>query len=108
MKFTTIYTGNNKIEIFNSILGKETVKVNDEVVSSKHSLLGAEHNFSILENGIESPCKISLGFGVNGTVFSFYKDHQPVVESPKSGWMTAIIAVLLIIIIVAVLTAIMK
>lgn len=28
MKYTTIYLGENKIEIFNSIIGRETIKVN--------------------------------------------------------------------------------
>lgn len=53
MKFTTIYLGENKIELFNSLLGKETVKVNDEMVSSKFSITGTEHLFSIKEQGNE-------------------------------------------------------
>ena len=35
MKFTTIYLDENKIEIVSSFAGKETIKVNDEVVSQK-------------------------------------------------------------------------
>lgn len=36
MKFSTVYIGDNKIDLYNSILDKETVKVNDEIVSSKY------------------------------------------------------------------------
>ncbi|MDL2314678.1 hypothetical protein LJC16_00275 [Bacteroidales bacterium OttesenSCG-928-C19] len=83
MKYTTIYYEGNKIEIFNSILGKETIKVNDEIVSSKYSLLGTEHRFEL--NNDSSIYRITLGYGLNGIVFSFYKDDRPIVESSKEG-----------------------
>ena len=85
MKFTTIYVGDNKIELFNSIIGKETVKVNGEVVSSKFSMTGTEHHFEIEENGEKSNCKIVTGFGLNGVVIDFYKNNKPIIESPKNG-----------------------
>ncbi|MEM6316831.1 MAG: hypothetical protein AAF960_04135 [Bacteroidota bacterium] len=85
MKFTTIYLGDNKIELFNSLLGKETVKVNGEVVSEQYSMSGTEHIFSIYENDRESVCKLVTGFGKNGVVFDLYKDDQPIIESPKSS-----------------------
>ena len=85
MKFTTIYLENIKIEIFNSFLGKEIIKVNNETVSSKYSFTGTEHNFSVIENGHPSDCKIITGFGLNGVVIDFYKNDKPVIESPKSG-----------------------
>lgn len=106
MKFTTIYLENNKIEIFNSIQGKETIKVNNEIVSSKYSFFGAEHNFSIIENGMESPCKIVLGLGLNGTVFDFYKNGNPVIESPKSGCLGIIIIIFIAGIVIGILSAI--
>ena len=45
MKLTTVYLGDKKIEFFNSLIGMETVKVNNEVVSSKFSITGTEHLF---------------------------------------------------------------
>lgn len=98
MIFTTIYLENNKIEIHNSLLGKETIKVNDAIVSSKSSITGTEHTFNVIENGTESNCKVILGYGLNGVVFDFYKNDRPVIESPKSGWQ----GILLIVFIAAI------
>ena len=39
MKFTTIYLEENIIEIHNSFLGKETIKVNNKIVSEIRSFL---------------------------------------------------------------------
>lgn len=64
MKFTTIYLGENKIELFNSLHGRETVKVYDEIVSSKFSLTGTQHLFKINEQGTESKCKLVLDLGL--------------------------------------------
>ena len=85
MKYSTIYLGNNKIEITNSLLGKEKIMVNNEIVSQKYSFLGAEHIFKITKNDTEAECKINMGFGLNGVVFDLYKDNEPVVVSQKSG-----------------------
>lgn len=85
MKFTTVYLDENKIEVFNSILGKETIKVNGEIVSEIYSLFGAAHTFKIKENEQDVDCKIVFGFGLNGVVFDFYKDEKPIIESPKNG-----------------------
>lgn len=85
MKFTTVYLDDNKIELFNSLLGKETVKVNDIVVSKIFSLLGAEHHFNIKENENDVPCKLVTGFGLNGVVIDLYKNEKPIIESPKNG-----------------------
>ena len=72
MKFTTIFLENNKIEIHNSILGKETIKVNNAIVSSKSSITGTEHSFNIIENGIETNCKVKMGFNLYGVAMDFY------------------------------------
>lgn len=87
MKLTTFYLENNKIEIFNSLLGKEIIKLNNDIVSSKFSIAGTEHNFSVIENGSKSNCKITIGLGLYGVVFDFYKNDKPIIESPKSGWL---------------------
>jgi len=95
MKFTTVYLDENKIEIFNSILGRETIKVNGEVVSDKYSITGGEHLFSITENGTIANCKLRMGFGLNGVVFDLYKNKKPIVESPKNDFLKIFIALLI-------------
>lgn len=99
MKFTTIYLGNNKIELFNSIIGKETVKVNGDIVSSKFSFAGTEHIFSIKEEGEgeESKMKLVTGFGFNGVVIDLYKNEKPIIESPKSGCLGVFVIVVLVV-----------
>lgn len=84
MKFTTINLGDNKIEVFNSFIGRETIVLNGKVVSKKNSITGATHLFKMIENDQEVQCKFILGYGLNGVVMSMYKDNKPVIESEKS------------------------
>lgn len=81
MKFTTIYLEENIIEIHNSLLGKETIKVNNKIVSEISSFFGAEHNFKLNENGNITDCKIKIGFSINGAVFNLYKNNKPIIIS---------------------------
>lgn len=60
MKYTTFYFKDDKIEVFNSILGKETVKVNRSIVSSKYSIFGEKHAFSLKDGEEEIECKIAF------------------------------------------------
>ena len=99
MKFTTIHLGDNKIEVFNSILGKETIKVNDEIVSEKYSMLGTEHLFKIKENEQDVDCKLITGFGFNGVVFDLYKNEKPIIESPKNGCLAFFLIIFSIVIV---------
>lgn len=108
MKYSTIHIGNNKIEIFNSLLGKETIKVNGEVVSSKYSMSGAEHEFTISDDGRPARCKIKFGFGVNGVVFDLYKEENPIVESEKSGCMGFIFVIVFTFIVIILLAVLLK
>lgn len=85
MKYTTVYLDENKIELFNTILGKETIKVNGEIVSEKRSITGTEHIFKINENGNDVACKLTTGFSMNGVVFNLYKNDKPIIEMPKNN-----------------------
>ncbi|WP_413998212.1 hypothetical protein ACMDB5_10520 [Flavobacterium sp. W1B] len=85
MKFSTIHLGDNKIEVFNSYLGKETIKLNGEIVSEKSSITGAKHTFTIIENDRKVDCKLILGYGANGVVMDLYKDNIAIIESPRSS-----------------------
>ena len=100
MKFTTVYLDNNKIELYNSVFGKETVRVNNEIVSEKHSILGTEHFFKIKENESEVECKLVTGFGFNGVVIDLYKDGKPIIESPKNNAFGVLMIVFFTIIII--------
>jgi pilus assembly protein TadC len=84
MKFTTINLGDNKIEVFNSFIGRETIVLNGKVVSEKNSITGATHHFKMIENDQDVACKFIFGYGLNGVVMSLYKDNKPVIESEKS------------------------
>jgi len=86
MLITTLYHQNQKIEFHNSWLGKETVKVDGQTVSAKRSLLGADHVFSILSDGVQKPCKFSSGLGYGGIVYDMYVDGDPILESSKGGF----------------------
>jgi len=95
MKFITIQSGDAKIEIHNSIWGKETIKVNDEVVSSQFSFFGSVHNFSRIENNEEIfyEVKIRLGFG---PAVDIYRQGKPLLEFPKYGALRFFLFLLLI------------
>ena len=97
MKFTTLYLLENKIEISNSLFGKETIKVNDIITSEKYSITGAEHVFILNNQGKEVECKIKLGYGLNGVIFSLYLDNKPVIESPLGGSYAAILISIIIL-----------
>ncbi len=89
MKFTTIYQGDNKIELFNSFFGKETIKVNNSIVSEKYSFFGTTHHFNINENGSgEIPCTLNMKLTIYGVAIDFYKGEDPIIvaENNKIRW----------------------
>jgi hypothetical protein len=99
MKDTTIYLGNNKIEVYNSILGKETIKVNDVTVSSKFSMFGTEHIFKITENNKDIECRLSTGFSRSGIVSDLYKGNEPIIQTEKTGCIRFFIIILVAVLI---------
>ena len=108
MKFTTVHLENNKIELFNSVFGKETIKVNNKIVSEKRSIFGTVHSFKIEENGTDIECKLATGFGLNGVVIDLYKDGNPIIESPKSGLTGIIIYVFVAAVVIGALNKILS
>jgi hypothetical protein len=81
MKLMTIYQGENKIEIHNSILGKETVYVNNEEVSSKYSFWGTNHIFEVEEAGEWIEYELTTGLGMYGVTIDLYREGYPVIDS---------------------------
>ena len=82
MKFTSIHLEETIIEIYNSFFGKETIKVNHEIVSEKYSIFGGEHVFAIEKEGSEADyyC-IEIGMSLYGVVFNLYKNDEPIIVS---------------------------
>lgn len=87
MIYSSIYIDNLRNEIHNNLLGRETIKVNDEIVSSKYSLLGAKHSFKFEEVDYE----LSLRTAIFGVVFDLSKNGVPIIESTKSGCMVFVL-----------------
>ena len=85
MKFITLHIGDSKIELHNSLLGKETVIVDGQVISEKYSITGASHRFTIRENGQEKHAQLSTKLTINGAIFDLYVDNKPVIEIPESN-----------------------
>ena len=99
MKYLTIYHEGNKIEIYNSILGQETIIVNNEVVSSKYSIFGTEHTFKIKDDS--SDYRIGVGMGITGVTYSFYKDGIAIIEPSNSAFGQILFIGFCIVIIIA-------
>ena len=97
MKYVTIYQDQNKIELHNSILGKETIKVNDEIVSSKYSFFGKVHHFMINQGGKQLECKLTTSYGLGGIQFDFAINGNPVIETPKNQWMRLVVVFIIAI-----------
>ncbi|MEC5167177.1 hypothetical protein RCH18_002927 [Flavobacterium sp. PL11] len=102
MKFSTIQLGNNKIEIFNSFVGRESITLNGKIVSEKSSIGGAKHSFTMLENDRKVDCKLNLGYGANGVVMDLYVDNIAIIESPRSSLLLIVAVITFVISIVAI------
>ena len=64
MQYIKYRSGNTIIEFVNSISGKETVKVNGQIVSTKSSIFGTQHHFKVVENG--EPARYMLRTKIGG------------------------------------------
>lgn len=84
MKFITLHICDSKIELHNSVLGKETIIVDGQIISEKYSLTGANHRFSIRDNGQDKPAQLNTKLTMNGAIFDLYVDNKPVVEIPDN------------------------
>jgi len=99
MKYFTIYIEGYKIELFNSILGKETVKVNNRIESIKYSVFGTEHSFKIKEDESTQRFKLITGYGPGGVAIDLYKNENLIIQSNKNfGFVLIFIIVYFIII----------
>lgn len=97
MKIITLYSDEHDIELHNSILGKETVKINGKIISSKFSFFGTTHSFSVSSNGQEIPYKVRFRTGTP-VAFDVHRNGEPLIESPPYGfWRILILGVIFIL-----------
>lgn len=81
MKLLSFFYNGNEIEFHNSWLGKECIKYNGETMSSKYSMMGKEHKFSVLEDSIWTDYIVEIGFTCYGVGFNIYRNGEPLMES---------------------------
>jgi hypothetical protein len=79
MKVMTLHHNGNQIEIHNSMTGKETIYYNKEEVSSKWSLFGTLHSFTVEEDGILIDYKVTSLLHVYGVGFDVWRDGEPII-----------------------------
>ena len=79
-KILTITLGETIIEFHNTTFGKETIIVNDREVSSKKSISGTVHNFTVKESGENAHYELIKN------IYDFIKDPAGF-YTEEEGWM---------------------
>lgn len=77
----SFFHNGNEIEIHNSWMGKETIKYNGEIMSSKYSFMGEQHEFAVLENDVWIDYIVEIGFANYGVGFNIYRNNEPLIEA---------------------------
>ena len=85
MKFITLHIGDSKIELYNTLLGKETIIVDGQKISEKYSITGANHRFTIIENGQEKHSQLNTKLTWNGGAVDLYVENKPIIAIPESN-----------------------
>ena len=80
MRYLTLNINSNaRIDIDNSIWGKETIKYNDEIVSERSSFWGAVHNFEKPENGEIAKYEVRIGLNFfKGVTIDIFRNNQAI------------------------------
>ena len=78
MRYLTLNINKNvKIDIDNSIWGKETISYNGEVVSKKTSIFGSVHNFEKQENSEVAKYEVKIGLSIfKGVTFNIFRNNE--------------------------------
>lgn len=77
MKVISLYLDHLHLEFHNSVLGKETVYVNGQEVSSKVSVLGTTHHFSVYEDRQWVAYELISSASTWGIGVDIYRDGRP-------------------------------
>ena len=82
MQYLSIHHAGHRIEVHNSLFGVESILVDGVEVSSKRSLGGSTHTFSLSTEERRIPCEVKFHMGLNamGVSVEFLADGKPVVE----------------------------
>jgi hypothetical protein len=80
MRYLTLNLNpNTRIDIDNSIWGRETIRYNNEVVSEKTSIFGSVHSFEKKENGELAKYEICIGLNLfKGVTFDIFRNNQAI------------------------------
>lgn len=84
MKVISLYLDHVHLEFHNSVLGKETVYVNGQEVSSKISVLGTTHRFSVYENGQWVAYEMVSSASTWGIAVDIYRDGRPLLITSQN------------------------
>jgi hypothetical protein len=84
MKYVTYQIADNIVAFHNSLLGKESVHLNGQLVSEKYSFFGTEHYFTIGRDNysirpymtFNSLCGIAFKIHKNGLPFAIQGEHD--------------------------------
>jgi len=80
MKVVTFQVDDHKIELYNSLLGKETVMVDDKIVSSAYSLWGMSHKFNLEEDALHQyRIETSIGGYPSMVNINLYRNDEALV-----------------------------
>ncbi|MBQ4821690.1 hypothetical protein [Aquimarina sp. MMG016] len=77
MKHAEYIIENNKVEVFNTLLGKESIFLNGTKVSEKYSLLGSNHYFKIGNDNYSIRPYPTLE-KISGVGFMIHKNGLPI------------------------------
>jgi hypothetical protein len=68
----------------NSILGKETIKINNQIMSEKSSLWGSTHMFDYTDLGEKMHFEVIIRFNLlNGILIDVSKNGEAILTEPK-------------------------
>ena len=84
MRAMSYFYNNNEISIHNSILGVESVRYNGEKMTSKFSIFGAIHDFSVYEDDEHIDYRIDVGMGLTGVTFSIWRNGRALLLGSRS------------------------
>lgn len=82
MRYLTLNIADSlQLSIDNSMTGVETIYMNEEVVSEKFSLWGAEHTFTREENGEIVYYEVKIGLNFTGIGYDIHRNGKPILLS---------------------------
>lgn len=85
MKHLSFFHNGNEISIHNSLLGVESIRYNGEKMTSKFSILGATHVFSVHEDDRLVDYRVEVGMNLMGVTFSLWRNGKALMLSGSNN-----------------------